>query len=284
ILGGTTQSGIAADTLDIVDLNAAMDRRVTRAGASQSLIGLVAPALVTTSDGAVVAFGGSPGIGVVRDNIVDIRGAGPEQRELTRARLALARKQHTVTRLSDDIGAPILIIGGVNASDVPIATAELYRPLIEEMVPGFMPNMVKPRRDHQAVRLPDGSVLIVGGLNAMNQPERELEIFTFDSGFQSAGILPAAAGVTDFTVTPLPDGSILLAGGRDGSNNPVATSFIIRLDAADGNLEVVTTDRLTSPRARHQATLLCDGTVMLVGGTLIAAPAERYNPPSIGRR
>jgi hypothetical protein len=284
ILGGTTQSGVAARDLDIVDLNAAEDRRVTRTGASESLIGLVAPAVVTTSDGAVVAFGGSPGIGVVRDNIVDIRGVGPEQRELTRARLAFPRKQHTVTRLSDDIGAPILVIGGVDGADVPIARAELYRPLIEEMVPGFMPTMVKPRRDHQAVRLSDGSVLILGGLNATNQPERELEIFTFDSGFQSAGLLPEAAGVTDFSVTPLPDGSILLAGGRDGANNPVATSFIIRLDASDGNLEVLTTNQLASPRARHQATLLCDGTVMLVGGTLLPAPAERYNPPSAGRR
>jgi hypothetical protein len=144
--------------------------------------------------------------------------------------------------------------------------------------------MLFPRRDHRAVRLADGSVLVVGGINAMNQAERRLEIFNFDSGFQLAGTLPESAGITDFTVTPLPDGSILLAGGRDGANNPVSTAFIIRLDPSDGELDVVTTDRLATPRARHQATLLCDGTVMLVGGTLIAARAERYNPPSLGRR
>ncbi|HLL25876.1 MAG TPA: hypothetical protein VK427_27245, partial [Kofleriaceae bacterium] len=119
---------------------------------------------------------------------------------------------------------------------------------------------------------------------ASGQPVRDLEIFTFDSGFQAAGQLPSSAGVIDFTVTPLPDGSILLAGGRDATNQPVASSFILRLDPTDGDLEVVTTDRLATARARHQATLLCDGTVMLVGGTLIAAPAERYNPPSARRR
>ena len=286
--GGTTPSGVASDILEVVDLQAASDRRVEKVIATTALVGTSAPSMVATSDGHVVAFGGSNTMGKAVSTIVDIRavGAVPEQRELPRAQLAIPRKQHTVTRLSDDLGAPILVIGGLDAMEQPVARAELYKPLIEEMAPAsqFSPNMIVPRRDHEAVRLPDGSVLVVGGIDVNNMPVRKLEIFTFDSGFQLAGELPASAGVIDFTITPLPDGSILLAGGRDENNNPVATSFIVRLDPADGELDVVTTDRLTSPRARHQATLLCDGTVMLVGGTLIAAPAERYNPPSAGRR
>lgn len=286
ILGGTTQAGIPSTDIDIVDLNSTQ-LPVSQLGAAEPLIGKTAPALATTSDGAVVAFGGgddkptdSP-----RDTIVDIRGAEPAVRELTRARLAIARKQHTVTRLSDDIGAPMLIVGGVDATGTPIARAELYKPLIEEMATGFMTNMITPRRDHQAVRLPDGSVLIVGGVDSTGKTVDELEIFNFDSGFQSAGLLPGAAGVTDFTVTPLPDGSILLAGGRNEANEPVTTSFIFRLDPSDGELDVLTTDRLASARAGHQATLLCDGTVMLVGGTVFSnTPAERYNPDSKGRR
>ena len=43
-------------------------------------------------------------------------------------------------------------------------------------------------------------------------------------------------------------------------------------------------DPLMMPRSNHEATLLCDGTVMLVGGVPTSAPAERYNPRSIGRR
>jgi hypothetical protein len=287
IAGGVQQSGLGTETLDIVDLQAASGRRVTQELATPALVNVTSPAMVSTSDGHVVSFGGarSPN-GQALDLIIDIRavGAGIEQRELQRARLAFPRRQHTATRLSDDQGAPILIIGGVDSAGTPIARAELYKPLTEEMVPGFMPAMKVPRQNHKAVRLPDGSVLVVGGVDASGQAVRDLEIFTFDSGFQLAGQLPASAGIIDFTVTPLPDGSILLAGGRDDQNNPVATSFIIRLDSSDGDLDIVTTDRLAQPRARHQATLLCDGTVMLVGGTLIAAPAERYNPPSTGRR
>jgi hypothetical protein len=61
--------------------------------------------------------------------------------------------------------------------------------------------------------------------------------------------------------------------------------FIARLDATDGTVDVVRTDPLPAPRAGHQAVLLCDGTVLLVGGTEdAAAGAERYNPPSIDRR
>ena len=43
-------------------------------------------------------------------------------------------------------------------------------------------------------------------------------------------------------------------------------------------------DQLTTPRAGHQATLLCDGTVLISGGTTTQAVIERYNPPVAGRR
>ena len=285
--GGTGQNGLPSEQLEVLTLELAPDNRVDRVPNSQ-LVGSSAPAMVTLSDGRVVAFGGSKVDGTPLGQLVEISavGGGVEERVLQRAQLAIPRKGHTATRLTDALGAPVLVIGGLDASNLPVARAELYKPLLEEMAPAsqFAPTMIVPRRDHEAALLPDGSVLVVGGLDATGQPVRDLEIFTFDSGFQAAGQLPAAAGVIDFTITPLPDGSILLAGGRDAFNNPVATSFIVRLDPNDGDLDVVTTDRLTSPRARHQATLLCDGTVMLVGGTLIAAPAERYNPPSTGRR
>jgi hypothetical protein len=284
--GGTAQSGLPLSTLEVLTLG--RQGEPVEPFPDSPLVGHSAPAMVTLSDGRVVAFGGSDSFTAPVGQIVEISGdgAGITQRVLQRAELAIPRKGHTATRLSDDLGAPVLIVGGLDISNQPIARAELYKPLIEEMAPAaqFAPTMVVPRRNHKAVRIPDGSVLVVGGLDASGQPVRTLELFTLDAGFVDAGTLPATAGIIDFTVTPLPDGNVLLSGGRDEFNSPVATSFIIRLDPLGGTLDVVTTDRLATARARHQATMLCDGTVMLVGGTLLAARAERYNPSSAGRR
>jgi hypothetical protein len=288
IAGGTSNAGIASDVIEIVNLEAETDQRVERF-ITDALAGTTAPAMTSTSDGAVVAFGGTDKAGKAVNAVVDIRAAGafPQVRELPVAgRLSIARKQHTATRMSDDLGAPILIIGGlgVQADDPPIARAELYKPLLEQMAPNFTADMQRPRRDHKAVRLPDGSVLVVGGLDKDLNAVRELEIFTFDAGFQIRGQLPEAAGITDFSVTPLPDGSVLFAGGRDAAGNAVKTTFIIRLRPGTDVLDVVTTAQLQAARQRHQATLLCDGTVMLVGGTPVKGDPERYNPPSTGRR
>jgi hypothetical protein len=152
--------------------------------------------------------------------------------------------------------------------------------------------MVVPRSLHRAVRLPDGSVLILGGIDATGAPVKTIESFSLDAGFttfKDADLndqkMPANAGLVDFTATTLPDGRVLITGGRltvDGP--PVNTAYIARLDPFNGKVDIVATDRLQYPRAGHQATLLCDGTVLISGGTADQTPYERYNPPSIGRR
>jgi hypothetical protein len=228
--------------------------------------------------------------GVPLDRVVEITPDGPSVavRRLT-ARLATARAGHTATRLSNDPGARVLVAGGLDGSapmPLAVAVAELYVPPSEGFADpaGFAPPMVVPRHRHHAIRLPDGSVLIVGGLDASDVPVATLELFAIESGFTDVGMLPATAGLTEQSVTPLPDGRVLIAGGRDALGSVVDTAFIARLDPIDGVVDISGTDRLMTPRAGHQATLLCDGTVLLVGGTTTASPAERYNPPSVGRR
>jgi hypothetical protein len=145
--------------------------------------------------------------------------------------------------------------------------------------------MVVPRTLHQAVRMADGSVLIIGGIDMAGNPVRVLEQFTLDGGFVSAAeMLPVNAGVVDFTATTLP-GRVLLAGGRTTLGGaPIDTAFLASLSPTDGTPTIVSTDHLAVPRAAHQATLLCDGTALLSGGTDSATPAERYNPTATGRR
>ena len=201
------------------------------------------------------------------------------------AALAHPRYGHTATRLGDEVGAAVLVVGG--RDDVgPIAAAELYEPL-REAYAAFAPQLITPRYDHQAVRLPDGSILVVGGRDAAGQPVASLELYLPRIGqFAAGGTLPAGAGLVDLTATSLPDGRVLLAGGRDASGQAVATTYILRLDPIDGTVDISPTDSLAVPRAGHSAARLCDGTVVLVGGTAAAgAPgSERYDPPSAGRR
>jgi DNA-binding NarL/FixJ family response regulator len=85
------------------------------------------------------------------------------------------------------------------------------------------------------------------------------------------------------TVTVLPDARLLVAGGRpDGTGPATSTAYILSLDTRTGTVNANLTTPLATPRAGHQAALLCDGTVLVSGGDG-AANGERYNPPQSGR-
>jgi hypothetical protein len=241
---------------------------------------------VTLSDGRVVLFGGGPvGMPPVAQPL-EIAGDGATVtiRDLA-ATMAVPRRGATATRLSDDLGAPVLVAGGVDRFNALIPTAELWRPLREDFAAGFNPTMRVPRQRHEAVRMPDGSVLFIGGIDAMGMPVRTMEVFTIDGGFVEAGTLPLGAGLLDASITTLPDGRVLIAGGREVPNGePVQSAYIINLDPLDGSVDAVTTDRIGQARAGHAAARLCDGTIVVLGGTPAASAVERYQPPPVGRR
>lgn len=201
-----------------------------------------------------------------------------------------ARAGHSMTRLGDEVGADVLIAGGRDETGAPVAQAELYRPLRQdfEVVDGAV--LTVPRWGHTAVRLPGGSILILGGMTLVEGEERPvqaLELYDPVQGvFEVVGELPASAGLTGMSVSSLPDGRVLLAGGLDADGEPVATALIASLDSLNGEVNVSQTDPLAAARVGHGAARLCDGTILVVGGaTDDGAPAsERYNPPSANRR
>jgi hypothetical protein len=293
LIGGADSNGNGATFIELVEPDAPSGRRVDRVDDAQmARTELTATAL---TDGRVIAIGGlaagTPSSAVDEVTIAN----GTATVRVLRAMLLHPRYAHTATRLGDDVGAPVLVAGGLDALMVPIATSELFKPLSEMISPTFKPDMLYPRSAHQAVRMPDGSVLIIGGVGYFDPkgmsgppdaigPVPSLELFTLDAGFTDVGKLPTNAGLTDFAATPLPDGRVLLTGGRTADNKITDTAFIARLDPIDGSVDVVATDHMSVPRAGHSATLLCDGTVFISGGTADPAPAERYNPPALDRR
>lgn len=289
VLGGTVD-GVGARFYELLEPG---HLKVTLEDSTLDREGMTATSL---TDGRVIAIGGneptSPPVGKIVE-LVD-RGTFVDIRDL-RAVLTEPRTGHTATRLGDDVGAPVLIAGGtngINGFGPPIAKAELFKPLSEELSP-LAPNMIVPRSHHQAVLMPDGSVLIIGGVDSNQMPALTLERFTLDAGFVDVGLLPndgasprpnPLAGIVDFTATTLPDGRILLTGGRLGLGGPpIDKAYIARVNPLDGKVDVVATDHLAFPRANHQAALLCDGTVLISGGEN-DVPPERYNPPAAGRR
>jgi hypothetical protein len=278
VIGGAAGSD-GAKFIEVVD-----DRRVDKIDVPEmARIDLTATSL---TDGRVIVVGGNPpGQAPVKDidEIADT-GATLEVRRLAMG-LATARSGHTATRLGDDVGAPVLIVGGLDPTGAAVAGAELFKPLSEEVAPTFSPPMNFPRHHHEATLMPDGSVLIIGGLDAMGNPVVTLELFSVDGGFKPAGNLPGGAGVIDFVATTLPDRRVLITGGRSmPGGEPLDTAYIARLNPLDGSVDVVATDHMAIRRAGHQALALCDGTVLVAGGNPDDQRVERYNPPPVGRR
>lgn len=297
VIGGTNLTGVGATFIELIEPGAPTGRRIERVEDAQiARTRLTATAL---TDGRVIAIGGLNG--TIPSDAVDeisIDNGTATVRQL-RAQLSKPRYGHTATRLGDDVGAPVIVAGGLDLAGNNIALGELFKPLGEGFANplSYAPQMLHPRHDHQAVRMPDGSVLFIGGVGVLDDPALPpppiptigpvptLELFTLDAGFTGHGDLPSNAGLIDFAATPLPDGRVLITGGRRSlAEAPLDTAFIARLDPIDGTVDVVATDHMSVARAGHSATLLCDGTVLLSGGTAGPAPAERYNPPSLGRR
>lgn len=294
IVGGIDPTtGVGATFVETIEAENPVDRRVERIDdSSMARVGLTATTLV---DGDIIVMGGSgnagSGSGMDASTSVDeiTLMNGTPTVEPSHEALLHGRWNHTATRLGDDLGAEILVAGGIGpgsgsgAAVSEVADAELYKPLTGTFS-ALHPTMVFPRSQHHAIRMPDGSVAIIGGI-ANGQPVLDLETFTLDGGFVAAGRLPDNAGVIDFTATTLPDGRVLITGGRTTPGGPpVATAFILQINTNTAGIDIVATDHLTVPRAGHAATLMCDGTVLITGGTVDPQPAERYNPIATSRR
>lgn len=137
--------------------------------------------------------------------------------------------------------------------------------------------MTAARSGHTATLLPNGKVIITGGMNGNGTYYDSIEIFDpIANRFTSARSM--SANRVGHTATLLRDGRVLLAGGFNGDYLQGAEIY----DPATGSLTA--TGQLTEPRSSHLAIQLTNGKVLLIGGVgtgySFLASAEIYDPAS----
>jgi hypothetical protein len=181
--------------------------------------------------------------------------------------LSVLRIGHTATRLLD---GRVLVAGGGPFTSAASATAELYDPMSGTFT--ATGSMTVPRTEHAATLLQDGTVLMVGtdGSTDLYDPSGA-------GTFAAVGNAPLAYGLYGHTASLRNDGTVLVAG--DVVSEEARTRFyfgcrLSRFPVSLANAELfapesqgfTATGSLNTPRDGHTATVLADGTVLIVGG------------------
>lgn len=133
------------------------------------------------------------------------------------------------------------------------------------------------RAAHTATALPDGRILLTGGMTGEERTAAGPEIYDPTSGtFARAGTMQTPRH--SHTATLLSDGTVLLAGGYDAHGAYLRSAEIY--NSAQNTF--ASAGSMHSGRAGHVAVPLQDGRVLLVGGVgegwTFLSSAEIYDP------
>jgi N-acetylneuraminic acid mutarotase len=217
--------------------------------------GRAAHSSVKLSNGAVLIAGGfTTGQGYL--DTVDL--FDPRSNTFSAAdRMNTPRASHTATTLAD---GRVLIAGGYNGNY--LDSTEFYDPKTKKFVPG--PKLNVARRGHKAVTLIDGHVLLVGGTGVGWTFLADAEIFDpVSNTFTETGRMTAER--ESHTATLLKDGRVMIAGGHRGRQQAITIYSSIEIfDPTNGKFE--TAGDMTINRHKHDAVLLNDGRVLIIGG------------------
>lgn len=192
------------------------------------------------------------------------------------------RYQHTATLLTTGPNAgSVLITGGIDSNvtnPALLSSAELYDPATNTFQPAG--NMTVGRRNHAAVSLTNGDVLIVGGSNGA---PKVAEVYSASNGsfHATSGLMVVWRFLP--TATLLPSGKVLIVGGVDATPataGPVSSAELY--DPATGKFTATTSMAFT--RFDHFSILLPNGKVWVGGNGDEFNPISQYEEydPAIG--
>ena len=175
------------------------------------------------------------------------------------------------TRLPD---GRVLVTGGFSVEAHPnfvaAPVAETYDPVTNTW--SAAGSLAVARCTHGMVSMPNGQVLVVGGVRDWGNPPHWTadsfvpEIESYDPStnqWNTLGLLPNPVAFS--TTSLLADGRVWLAGGRSGQNGATRHDDTWLLKFSPEKAANTGSDLLI-PRSNHTATRLLDGRVLVVGG------------------
>ncbi|MFZ0308533.1 MAG: kelch repeat-containing protein, partial [Candidatus Sulfotelmatobacter sp.] len=178
----------------------------------------------------------------------------------------------------------VLIAGGFNGTNYP-PTGELYDP-IAGTFSNTATNLNVPRANATATLLNNGRVVIAGGSTCTTPgcPTSVAELY--DNGSFYYFSYPTSNMIVsrwDQTATMLTNGEVLFAGGYDSCTSSCVSGGTTELFNPSGD-SFASGQALSTDRSGHTATLLTDGSVLLVGGInggVTLSSTDSYQPSGL---
>lgn len=190
----------------------------------------------------------------------------------------LRASQHAA--VASDDGGQVLVIGGSRGEGVLSASVDRVDP--RSGVVQRIALMQQGRAGHTATRLPDGSVLVAGGMTSSGDARPAERIDERGGRVDAAGRLGVAR--VSHAAALLPGGRVLVTGGiATGEGNPLGVSASAEIWEPATQTFRRLAARMHTPRADHTMTPLGDGRVLVVGGYTSrndARVAEIFDPAS----
>jgi hypothetical protein len=167
------------------------------------------------------------------------------------------RASHTATLLPD---GRVLIAGGYNGDYV--RSVEIFDPATRRF--RQVGSLIEGRSGHTATLLPNGRVLFTGGVGSGWTFLRSAELYDPSAG--SSELVGALNEPREsHTATLLADGRVVIIGGHSGrrENMTVYAGAEVFSPQTRG---FVLAGAMKTPRHKHDAVLLADGRVLVIGG------------------
>jgi N-acetylneuraminic acid mutarotase len=238
--------------------------------------------LVTGGTAADTASGSGGGQTIRPDATAEIFNVAAGKWTKTAGSMSTPRFEHTATALDD---GRVLIAGGQGApiagASAALATTEIYDPAVDSFRKSN--DMGDARFNHTALKLPDRTVMVIGGAGGTNGDTSlsTAEVFNpGDGSWTSAGALTGSR--TGHVAAVFPDGRVMVAGGESvtrGNRRSLATAEIFALDKREWR----SAGTMNCPRSEASAALLGDGSVLVVAGDF-AAPGQQPDPKGCADR